>query len=410
MDSIDSLSTTCCIAGGGPAGVMLGYLLARAGIDVIVLEKHSDFLRDFRGDTVHPSTLQIISDLGLLDEFLQQPHQKISKVSMSVFGEMITMGDLSSLKVKTPYIAMMPQWDFLNFLVSKAKQLPRFKILMEAELIDLVNNDDKVTGALVKTPTGIITINSKLLVGADGRHSTVRKQANLNVKNLGVAIDALWFRISRKPDDPKETFANISPGKLMVMINREEYWQCAYIIPKGYLNQLQQMGLKKFQDVIVQVRPLFADRVDELTCWDDIKLLEVQVNRLEHWYKKGLLCIGDAAHAMSPVGGVGINLAIQDAVATSNILIPDLRRGLVLDESLALVQKRRMFPTVMTQKMQMMMHKKLIYKILDNSENFKPPFFLRVMSVFTFLSKLTGYLIGIGFRPENVDLKLIDNN
>ncbi len=401
---MNSLSTTCCIAGGGPAGIMLGYLLARTGIDVIVLEKHADFFRDFRGDTVHPSTLQIIDDLGLLDDFLKEPHQKIDKVSANILGEMVTMGDFSWLRTRAPYIAMMPQWDFLNFLVSQAKRLPSFKLLMEAELIEIINkeNTDEVIGAIVNTSTGKIKIDSILLVGADGRHSTVRKKAKLKVKNCGVAIDALWFRISRKIDDSHETFANITPGKIMVMINRDDYWQCAYLIHKGYLNQLHQQGLGAFQDSIVQIRPIFKDRINEINNWEKVKLLEIQVNRLEKWYKKGLLCIGDAAHAMSPVGGVGINLAIQDAVAASNILIPDLVRKILNDKNLASVQKRRGFPTIMTQSLQLMMHKKLIYKILDGSRNFKAPLFIKIISRFKFLSKIMGYVIGIGFRPEKV--------
>ena len=399
---MDSISTTCCIAGGGPAGVMLGYLLARVGIDVLVLEKHSDFFRDFRGDTVHPSTLRVIDELGVLDSFLKQPHQKISKVSMDLFGRMITVGDLSSLNIKTPYIAMMPQWNFLNFIVSEAKKYPSFKILMQAECIDLVIDNDQVTGCIVKTPSGLQQINSILLVGADGRHSTVRKKAELKVHDIGVAIDVLWFRLSRKASDPNEIFANVRPGNLMVMINRDEYWQCAYIIPKGYLQQLHNKGLEQFQTTIKDNQSWLKDRVAELNSWNEIKLLEVQVNRLEKWYKQGLLCIGDAAHAMSPVGGVGINLAIQDAVAASNLISADLKNKKISEKTLRSVQQRRTFPTVMTQRLQIFMHKNLIEKTLNQSKKFKLPIIIRLLKIFPFLSKITGYVIGIGFRPEHI--------
>ena len=400
--NIHSINSTCCIAGGGPAGVMLGYLLARAGIDVVVLEKHSDFFRDFRGDTVHPSTLRVIDELGLLDSFLQQPHQKISKVSMDLFGRMITVGDLSSLNIKTPYIAMMPQWNFLNFIVSEAKKISHFKIMMQAECIDLVIDNNQVTGCIVKTPSGLQQINSVLLVGADGRHSTVRKKAELTVHNIGVAIDALWFRLSRKLGDPNEIFANVRPGNLMVMINRDEYWQCAYIIPKGSLQQLHKDGLEQFQNTIKNNQPWLKDRVAELNSWDDVKLLEVQVNRLEKWYRQGLLCIGDAAHAMSPVGGVGINLAIQDAVSASNLISADLKNNKISEKTLQAVQQRRTFPTVMTQRMQILMHKNLIEKTLNQSKNFKLPMIIRLLSTFPFLSKVIGYIMGIGFRPEHI--------
>lgn len=397
-----TISTTCCITGGGPAGVMLGLLLARSGIDVIVLEKHSDFLRDFRGDTVHPSTMQIINELGLLDDFLKEPHQKIAKFSINVDGEMVTLGDLSNLNCKTPYIAMMPQWDFLNFLVAHAKKLPNFKIMMQSELVDIILEDNIVTGAIVKQNQDNLIIKSYLLIGADGRHSTVRKKANLTVYNYGIAIDALWFRLSRLDTDPIDTFANVTQGQMLVMINRHNYWQCAYIIPKGQMEHLKKTGLNSFLTKISNIRSILKQRVHEITSWDQIKLLEVQVNRLKQWYAPGVLCIGDAAHAMSPVGGVGINLAIQDAVATSNILTNHLINRTLNITHLQTVQKRRELPTKLIQKMQITMHKNIIYKAIDNTRPFQLPWLFKIASRFSIISKILGYIIGMGIRPEHI--------
>jgi 2-polyprenyl-6-methoxyphenol hydroxylase-like FAD-dependent oxidoreductase len=399
---MQNLTTTCCIVGGGPAGVMLGYLLAKQGVDVTVLEKHKDFLRDFRGDTVHPSTLQVMKELNLLDKLLERPHQKINKVAVKIADQTITIGDLTSLHKTPSYIAMMPQWDFLDFLVTQTKDIPNFKILMQAKVTDVIIKDNKVTGAVAQTPDGFLQINCDLLVGADGRHSLVREKVNLVKVNSGVAIDVLWFRLSRSVQDPADIYANLSPGKMIVMINRGDYWQCAYVIPKGEFVKLQEKGLANFCNNLIKDNLLLKNKISELQSWDQVKLLEVQVNHLEQWYKPGVLCIGDAAHAMSPVGGVGINLAIQDAVSASKILAqPLLNKNLQL-QHLAVIQKRRMLPTKLTQKMQILMHKNLIYKVIDTSKPFKIPLALKIMQRFPILSKLTGYIIGIGFRPESI--------
>jgi len=399
----ETLLTTCCIAGGGPAGMMLGLLLARTGIDVIVLEKHADFLRDFRGDTIHPSTLQVMHELGFLDELLNRPHQKVYRLKGYAGDSEVTIADFSKLGVQAPYIAFMPQWDFLNFIAEKAANFPNFKLIMQAEVTALITTGAQVTGAIAKTPGGEIHIHSTLLIGADGRESNVRGLAGLQVHEYGAPMDALWFRLSRLAGDPTDTFGRFLPGNIMIMINRGEYWQCGYVIPKGRFETLKQLGLAAFLESLGRNAPLLKDRVHELKEWDQIKLLTVKVDRLERWYRHGLLCIGDAAHAMSPVGGVGINLAIQDAVATANLLADPLRSGALLTQHLALVQKRRIWPTRMTQRMQLFLHKRLIQKILREDKPFHPPLPLRLLNRFPMLRRVTGYIIGIGFRPEHIE-------
>ena len=392
----------CCIAGGGPAGMMLGFLLARAGLHVVVLEKHADFLRDFRGDTVHPSTLEIMHELGLLEEFLRCPHQKVSKLTTIVGNTKVTVADFSHLNVEAPYIAFMPQWDFLNFLAKHAKPYPGFNLLMQAEVTDLIEDQGIVVGAKAKTPEGEIYINSKLVVGADGRHSTVRSQAGLQVKEFGIPIDVLWFRISRHQDDPTESMGRFMPGKIQIMLNRGDYWQCGYVIPKGEFETLKQQGLHNFLDKILEVAPFLNDRTRELKEWDQIKLLTVQVDRLEKWHRPGLLCIGDAAHAMSPVAGVGINLAIQDAVATANLLEAPLRSGKVTEKDLRAVQKRRSLPVQLTQRLQLFLHKRIIFRVISKEKPFSLPWPLRLLNKYPLLQRIPAYLIGIGFRPEHI--------
>jgi 2-polyprenyl-6-methoxyphenol hydroxylase-like FAD-dependent oxidoreductase len=342
--STASIKTTCCIAGGGPAGMMLGFLLARAGVPVTVLEKHADFLRDFRGDTVHPSTLELMDELGLLDDFLKLPHSEVDHLSGQIGEARVTIADFSHLPTKCKFIALMPQWDFLNFLAAQGKRYPNFDLRMKAEVTGLIEGDGRVTGLHVKTPEGPIDIGADLVVGCDGRHSTVRVSAGFAVDEYGAPIDVLWFRLSRCASDTAETFGHIEAGRMLVMLNRNDYWQCAYVIPKGGIDKVKQDGLPAFRDSVVSMSPFLRERIDEIKGWDDIKLLTVAIDRLRQWHRPGLLCIGDAAHAMSPIGGVGINLAVQDAVAAANILAGPLKAGLVTREHLAAVQRRRSLP------------------------------------------------------------------
>jgi 2-polyprenyl-6-methoxyphenol hydroxylase-like FAD-dependent oxidoreductase len=396
------LSTTCAIAGGGPAGMMLGFLLARAGVDVVVLEKHADFLRDFRGDTIHPSTLEVMHELGLLDEFLKLPHQKVREIGGIIGGEKIVFADFTHLPTRCGFIALLPQWDFLDFLADRGKRYPGFHLKMQTEVDDLLWDDDRVTGLKAKLPGGSLEIRADLVIGADGRHSAVRTLAGLEVEDLGAPMDVLWMRLSKRSEDGSETLGRILPGRMFVMIDRGDYWQCAYIIPKGGFDEVRRKGLEAFRASLVEIDPKLANRVAELGSWDDVKLLTVRVDRLKRWYRKGLLCIGDAAHAMSPVGGVGINLAIQDAVAAANILAEPLRERLVSEELLAKVQKRRQWPTKMTQALQILVQKRIISNVLSMTETLRPPLAARLLNTFPILRRIPARLIGMGFRPEHV--------
>jgi 2-polyprenyl-6-methoxyphenol hydroxylase-like FAD-dependent oxidoreductase len=400
------LTTTCCIAGGGPAGMMLGFLLARAGVDVIVLEKHADFLRDFRGDTIHPSTMQLMQELGLLDDFLKLPHNKESRIVARFGSETIPIADFSHLPVKAPYIAFMPQWDFLDFLADRARALPRFRLLMNTTGETPISANGCVVGLEAKTPEGEISIRADLVVAADGRHSDVRQAAGLAVTTLGAPIDVLWFRLSRKAGDDNQTFGQVAQGRFMVMLNRGDYWQCAFVIPKGSLDKLRTAGLEAFRQDLVALQPLLADRVVELKDWDDIKLLSVAVDRLARWWKPGLICIGDAAHAMSPIGGVGVNLAIQDAVAAANRLAAPLRDKRLTIVDLAAVQERRMFPTRMTQAMQIAIQNRVITPLLAGAAPVRPPFVLRLLKWFPVLRRIPARLVGMGVRPEHIGPEL----
>jgi 2-polyprenyl-6-methoxyphenol hydroxylase-like FAD-dependent oxidoreductase len=382
--------------------MMLGLLLARAGVDVIVLEKHSDFLRDFRGDTIHPSTLELMHELGLLEEFLARPHQKLYRLAGQVGNDSIPLADFSHLPTKCKFIVFMPQWDFLDFLADHAKTYPNFRLMMEAEVTDLTKENGRITGVVTNTNDGPINIKALLTVGADGRHSIVRERAGLKVEVLGAPIDVLWFRLSRKPDDPTQVIGRFAGGKIMVMLNRDDYWQCGFVIPKGTFESLKQRGLEMFQQDLASIASFLNDRVQEVRDWDQVKLLTVAVDRLTTWYREGLLCIGDAAHAMSPVGGVGINLAIQDAVATSNILTESLLKKSVLASDLRAVQERRLFPTRMTQAMQVFVQKRVLGRALGSTVT-SAPWFVKLLRWFPFLQRIPGYLIGIGFRPEHVN-------
>jgi len=398
----ESLTTRCCIAGGGPAGMMLGYLLARAGVDVVVLEKHADFFRDFRGDTIHPSTLEIMHELGVLDDFLKLPHQQLSVLTGKIGDDDVTLADFSHLPTRCKFIAFMPQWDFLDFLAERGKRYPGFQLRMQAEVTDLLIESDVVVGVKAKTPQGELEIRADLVVGADGRHSTVCKLAGLEREDYGAPMDALWLRLSKHPSDPSQTLGRIQAGKIFVMLDRGDYWQCAYVIPKGGFEDLQRRGLPAFRQSIVEINPTLADRVGEIASWDDVKLLTVVVDRLKRWHRPGLLCIGDAAHAMSPVGGVGINLAIQDAVAAANILAVPLRQGPVSVELLSEVQKRRQWPTEMMQALQLMAQKRIISNVLALQRRPNVPFAVKLLNWFPVLRRLPGRLVGMGFRPEHV--------
>ena len=321
------MKTRCCIVGGGPAGMMLGYLLGRAGVDVVVLEKHADFFRDFRGDTVHPSTLQVMDELGLIDGFLKLPHQRLQRMEGVFGGETVRIADLSRLNVKYPFIAFMPQWDFLNFLRESGRRFASLKVMMSAEAIDLIRDGDRIKGVKARTPDGIIDIEADLTVACDGRHSLVRERAGLEVEEIGAPMDVLWFRAGKRAGETENLFARVDPGKMMVTFDRGDYWQCAFVIPKGQYDAVKARGLPALLDDIARMAPILKSGLAEVKSWDDVKLLTVAVNRLKRWTRPGLLCIGDAAHAMSPIGGVGVNLAVQDAVATANLLASTAEDG-----------------------------------------------------------------------------------
>jgi 2-polyprenyl-6-methoxyphenol hydroxylase-like FAD-dependent oxidoreductase len=396
------VKTTCCITGGGPAGIVLGYLLARAGIDVQVLEKHGDFLRDFRGDTVHPSTLEVMHELGLLDDFLKRPHQEVSELAAKIGDYQAMVADFRHLPTHCKFVALMPQWDFLNFLTEKAKQFPTFHLRMKANVTDLIEEDDKVVGVRAETPEGPLEVRANLVIASDGRHSTLRERAGFTVRDFGSPIDVLWMRITRKESDPMIPLGQISAGAILVMIYRGEYWQCAYVIPKGGYDIVRQRGLDAFRARILEISPFLGDRVNELRTWDDIRLLTVKIDRLDRWYKPGLLCIGDAAHAMSPVGGVGINLAIQDAVATANLLAEPLINGTLTPTDLHRVQRRREFPTRITQRIQVFIQERVLNRALQAQQQIKPPRIVRWLKRWPRLRRIPARMVGMGARPEHV--------
>jgi 2-polyprenyl-6-methoxyphenol hydroxylase-like FAD-dependent oxidoreductase len=400
---VREVSVRCCIVGGGPAGMMLGLLLARAGVAVLVLEKHADFLRDFRGDTIHPSTLELMHELGVLEEFLQRPHQEVQTLGAQIGDVFLPVADFQHLPTHCRFVALMPQWDFLNFIAEQAKRYPSFQLQMEAEATALIEEDGRVTGLHAETPQGSLAVRADLVVGADGRHSIVRQKAGLPSTNLGAPMDVLWMRLSRRSSDPGQTLGRVDAGRIFVMLNRGDYWQCAYVIPKGGFDQIRQRGLTAFRGEIVHLAPYLSDRIGELADWSDIKLLTVAVDRLRVWHRPGLLCIGDAAHAMSPIGGVGINLAIQDAVAAANILAPRLRQGGAPGEAdLQAVQRRREFPTRATQQLQLFIQNRVIGRVLERTEQLSPPLALRLLGKWPLLRRIPARLVGLGFRPEHV--------
>src|SRR6202048_3796908 len=401
--SSQSIQTACCIVGGGPAGMVLGFLLARAGIEVLVLEKHADFFRDFRGDTIHPSTFELMYELGLLKDFLRVPHQELLELGAAVDDFSVTIADFSHLPVHCKFVGLMPQWDFLNFIAAKAKSYPEFRVYMDCEVTDLLIENGRVAGVRAKTCDGHREFRAALTVGTDGRHSIVRAKAGFEVLDLGAPIDVLWMRVSRLPTDPAQTLGRFRTGKLLVTLDRGDYWQCAYVIPKGGLEAIQKRGLPAFRQDLETVAPFLQGRTSELKDWSDIKLLSVAVDRLRHWSRSGLLCIGDSAHAMSPIGGVGINLAIQDAVAAANILAPALSTGASTDTRLQKVQARREFPTRMTQRLQIFAHKRFIGPALATKAPLKRlPLPLALLKDFPILVRTPARTVGLGFRPEHI--------
>lgn len=398
----NALSVQCCIVGGGPAGMTLGLLLARSGVRVVVLEKHGDFLRDFRGDTIHPSTLEVMHELGILDRLLRLPHQEARVLRVQLGDETYPMADFGHLPTRCRFIAFMPQWEFLDFLASEAARHPAFALRMDADVTELIESGGKVGGVRAITPTGPLEVRADLVIGADGRASLVRAQAGLSVEELGAPMDVLWFRVSRAVSDPAETMGRFEAGRIFLMICRGEHWQLGYVIAKGTLDGIRARGLEAFRADVARLAPFVRDRVGELRDWGDVKLLTVRVDRLRRWHRPGLLCLGDAAHAMSPVGGIGINLAIQDAVATANLLAEPLRLGRLTDADLARVQKRREWPARVTQRAQVLVQDRLIAPLLVDTGTLEPPLPLRLFRRFPVLRRIPARLVGMGVRPEHV--------
>jgi 2-polyprenyl-6-methoxyphenol hydroxylase-like FAD-dependent oxidoreductase len=399
----DTLHVQCCIAGGGPAGMMLGYLLGRAGVNTVVLEKHADFLRDFRGDTVHPSTLMIMQELGLLDEFLTLPHSEIRALEAEIGNQRIKIAEFAHVPTPCKFIALMPQWDFLNFLADKGRRFPKLKVLMSAQVTSLVETAGRVVGVNATTAQGPLEIHADLVVGCDGRTSTVRSASGLVVQALGSPIDVLWFRLSKKAGDPTQVLGRLGVNTMIVTIDRTDYWQCAFVIGKGGMGRVHAAGLETFKTTVADGARFLADRMDELKSFDDIKLLSVTVDRLTTWSKPGLLCIGDAAHAMSPVGGVGINLAIQDAVATANLLAAKLKAGTLQDDDLDRVRRRRLFPVKVIQGLQVAVHNRVLKPMLSGGDRpLKVPWVMKLLNSNAWLRRWPAQILGLGVRPEHV--------
>jgi 2-polyprenyl-6-methoxyphenol hydroxylase-like FAD-dependent oxidoreductase/predicted cupin superfamily sugar epimerase len=399
------ITTQCCIVGGGPAGMMAGLLLARAGVDVVVLEKHADFLRDFRGDTIHPSTLEVIHELGLIDAFDKLPHHKAPVLRGRVENFEFQAADFRHLPVHHRYIALTPQWNFLNLLAEQGRRYPGFRLLMKSAATELIEEQGWIVGLRAETQDGPVEIRASLVIGADGRHSVVRDKAGFTVDQLGAPMDVLWFSLSRKENDPAAPMGIFTAGRIFIMINRDDYWQCGFVIPKGSLEQIRAGGMTAFHEAILKLAPYARDRLGEIDSWDKVKLLTVAVDRLRQWHRPGVLCIGDAAHTMSPIGGVGINLAVQDAVAAANILAAPLRENRLANADLAAVQKRREFPARMTQRGQLMVQNNVVTPVLGGSAPLKPNVALRLFASLPILSRIPARLIGMGVRPEHVRTK-----
>jgi 2-polyprenyl-6-methoxyphenol hydroxylase-like FAD-dependent oxidoreductase len=396
------LKVQCCVVGGGPAGMMLGYLLGRAGVRTVVLEKHADFLRDFRGDTVHPSTLQIMDELGLLGEFLQRPHSEMPALSAEVGDQSFKVADFRHIPGPCKFMAVMPQWDFLNFIHEKGRGFPSLTVMMQSEVLGLIRMAERVAGVACRTPDGPLDIHADLVVGCDGRASIVRAQAGLRVQTVGSPIDVLWFRLSKKPGDPEDVLGRLNSESMIVTIDRTDYWQCAFVIKKGSMETIRATGLDAFRRQVAAAAKFLADRTDELKSFDDIKLLSVAVDRLAVWSKPGLLCIGDAAHAMSPIGGVGINLAVQDAVATANMLAAKLKSGSARDADLDAVRRRRLYPVKVIQSLQVAIQHRILAPTISGAGPIKPPWPLYVLDKSVWLRRWPAQLVGLGVRREHV--------
>jgi 2-polyprenyl-6-methoxyphenol hydroxylase-like FAD-dependent oxidoreductase len=383
--------------------MMLGYLLGRAGIETLVLEKHADFFRDFRGDTVHPSTLQVMDELGLIEAFLKLPHQQLQKMDGKFGTTTIRVADLSRLNVKYPFIAFMPQWDFLNFLRDRGKQFASLKVMMNTNATDLIWSGDTVIGVKADTADGPVEIRADLTIGCDGRHSVVRERAGLEVEEIGAPMDVLWFRAGRQANETESLFARIGTGEMLVTFDRGDYWQCAYVIAKGQYDAVKARGLDAFRSDVIGMAPILASGMSDVKTWDDVKPLTVAINRLKRWTRPGLLCIGDAAHAMSPVGGVGVNLAVQDAVATANLLAEKLASGCPSEQELDAVRRRREFPVKMTQAMQVVVQNNIISVALKpGGRPLRPPLLLRLVSRLPWLQRIAARFVAVGVRPEHV--------
>ncbi|MFL5260619.1 MAG: FAD-dependent oxidoreductase [Hyphomicrobiales bacterium] len=403
MSGATEARTTCCITGGGPAGMTLGVLLARAGIEVLVLEKHKDFLRDFRGDTIHPSTLELMHELGLLERFLALPHQEARYLGGVIGDEHVRIADFTHLPTKCRFVAFMPQWDFLDFMAGEARAYPAFSLRMETEALGIIESAGRIAGVRARVQHGgELSIRADLVVGADGRHSTIRRAAGLEVEDIGAPIDVLWMRLTRRPTDGAEALGRVMAGRIFVMIDRGDYWQCALVIAKGGFDEVKGRGIEALRSTIAEIAPALKDRVTELRGWEDVSLLTVTVDRLKRWWRPGLICIGDAAHAMSPVGGVGINLAIQDAVAAANILAEPLRTGSLRNDNLQAVQDRRMFPTRATQALQVAVQNRILSRVLAAKAPLSPPWPIKLLSRVPILQRIPARIVGIGFRPEHI--------
>jgi 2-polyprenyl-6-methoxyphenol hydroxylase-like FAD-dependent oxidoreductase len=383
--------------------MMLGYLLARAGVKTVVMEKHADFLRDFRGDTVHPSTMQIMKELGLLEEFLKRPHSKIRSFEADIGHQSFKVADFADVPIECRFIALMPQWDFLNFLSEESRRFPSLSLRMSTEVESLIEANGRVAGVHAMGPSGPLDVQANLVVGCDGRNSTVRRVAGLAVETLGSPIDVLWFRLSKQAGDPEHVLGHLGANKMIVTIDRTDYWQCAFVIAKGSVDRIHRGGIEAFRLDVAEGAQFLANRIEELKSFEDVKLLSVSVDRLTTWSRPGLLCIGDAAHAMSPVGGVGINLAIQDAVATANLLARKLRENTCRDQDLDAVRQRRAWPVKVVQWAQVAVHNRVLQPTLSGARTaVTVPWPVRLLDRYAWLRRWPAQVIGVGVRPEHV--------